>query len=400
LEAFSKKWEIIENALGEIAIVKNWTMGFFAVIVIFHVENLYKTELEKLLINISPNYRQHITVVEGIDGVGKTELILKAVDICCNAKDKDIDFDIEIPRFEAIIFTSIKQLSPTYFGISNLPEVEPTLSKIFRNVAKTLKDRTILKARAEDQLETVYQRLSEQTTLLIIDNLETLDSQDKEQVLSFLANLPHPTQAIITTRARVVSFSSIRLDELSKEESFQLIDQKAKFKGISFTTYQKERIYGRFGGIPAALIYAVGRRATGYSLKVVLGLSPTLSEFPEDLVRLSFESSIFHLRKQPAHKLLLSLAIFQDAPNEDALVMVAGLSNASNAVKESLLQLQTLSLVQKKDEHYYILATTREYILVELAKYPEFQEEARKRWVRLVSKIYSQIWWQRLARLA
>lgn len=337
-----------------------------------------KTELEKLLINISPNYRQHITVLEGRDGVGKTELILKAIDICCNAQN--IDFEIEIPRFEAIIFTSIKQSSPAHFGISNLPEVEPTLQKIFRNIALALKDGTILKARAEDQVKIVYQRLRKQTTLLIIDNLETLDSKDRDQVLSFLANLPNTTQAIITTRNGVVSFFSIRLEKLSKEESFQLIDQQAKFKGVSFTAYKKERIYRRFGGIPAALIYAVGRRAMGYSLKMVLGLSPTLSEFPEDLVRLSFESSIFHLRKQPAHKLLLSIAIFQDAPSKDALVTVAGLANDLDAEK-GLIQLETLSLVQKQDERYHIRATTREYILVELSKYRGFQEETRKRWI-------------------
>jgi hypothetical protein len=337
-----------------------------------------KTELEKLLINISPDYRQHITVVEGIDGVGKTELVLKAAYTCCKAKDSD--FDIEIPRFDAIIFTSIKQTYPTHFGRSDLPEVEPTLPKIFRNIAKTLEDATILKARAENRLEIVYRKLSEQTTLLIIDNLETLDSKDREQVLSFLADLPNTTQAIITTRERVISFSSIRLDELSKDESFQLIDRIAKLKGVSFTAYQKERIYRRFGGIPVALIYAVGRRAMGYSLKAILSLSQPLSELSNDSVKLSFESSIIPLRKQPAHKLLLSLAIFQDAPSKDALSIIAGLSNDFD-VEEGLLQLQKLALVQKKARRYYTLATTREYILVELAKYPEFEEEARLRWI-------------------
>ena len=338
-----------------------------------------QNELKKLLINISPDYRQHITVVEGHDGVGKTELVLKAADLCCNVKD--IDFDIQIPRFDAIIFTSIKPTYPTHFRISNLPEVEPTLQKIFSNIAKTLEDTSILRARAKNQLEIVYQRLSEQPTLLIIDNLETLDSRDKEQVLSFVADLPKSTQAVITTRDRVVLFSSIRIDSLSKEESFRLIDQKAKSKGVSFTLYQKEKIYRRFGGIPAALIYAVGRRAMGYSLKVVLGLSKPLSEFPEDLVRLSFESSIIPLRNKPIHKLLLSLAIFQAAPTKDAIAMVAGLQTDIIAVEEGLLKLQKLLLVQKQDERYYTLATTREYILVELAKYLEFEEEARERWV-------------------
>ena len=343
-----------------------------------------QTELEKLLINISSNYRQHITVVEGIDGVGKTELVLKAAHLCCNAKD--IDLNIQIPRFDAIIFTSIKQTYPTHFGISNRSEVEPTLQKIFRNIAKTLEDATILKARAEEQLKIVYQRLSEQNTLLIIDNLETLDSRDKEQVLGFLADLPKSTQAIITTRSRVVLFSSIRLDSLSIEDSWQLIKQEAKNKKIKITDHQTRRLCNYFGGIPIALIYAVGQRAKGYSLKRILGILEPRSAIPKDLAHFLFKRSVEPLRGQPTHKLLLSLAIFQDAPSKDAMATVAGLKPNSIAVEEGLKQLRILSLAQEKNGRYYTLATTREYTLVELAKYPDFEEEAREQWVKWFSQ--------------
>jgi hypothetical protein len=42
--------------------------------------------LTELLRYVSPNYRQHITIVEGIGGVGKTALVLEAAYLCCEAK--------------------------------------------------------------------------------------------------------------------------------------------------------------------------------------------------------------------------------------------------------------------------------------------------------------------------
>lgn len=65
-------------------------------------------ELIKLLINISPDYRQHITIVEGVDGIGKTEMVLKAAHICCNSQN--INFDISIPKFDIPQFEAIMRL--------------------------------------------------------------------------------------------------------------------------------------------------------------------------------------------------------------------------------------------------------------------------------------------------
>ncbi|MDW8227361.1 MAG: hypothetical protein RMJ60_06145, partial [Anaerolineales bacterium] len=92
--------------------------------------------------------------------------------------------------------------------------------------------------------------LAKQPTLLIVDNLETVE--DKDQVLDFLdADLTPSTKVIITTRERVLAHSLIRLEELTREEALELLAYEAQEKGASLTRERMETIYERIGGIPA-----------------------------------------------------------------------------------------------------------------------------------------------------
>jgi LuxR family glucitol operon transcriptional activator len=340
------------------------------------------SELQQLLKQISPNYRQHIAIVEGIGGVGKTALVLETAYLCWEFKQNQIiQTDIRIPIFDAIIFTSAKKTWLTAKGILKRPRSQETLQEIFRTIANVLNEPSIIMAQeAQEQLRSVYESLSRQRTILIIDNMETISDEEKEDVISFLAELPQSTKAIITSRNRIGVYKSIRIFKLSEQESFQLIAQEAENKGITVTDYEAKRFYGFFGGIPVALIYAVGQRAMGYSLKKILGLLDR-TKLPQDLAHFLFKRSVEPLQGQSAHKLLLSITFFQTAPSLDALVTVAGLQGEPIDVEEGLATLQQLSLVSEEEKRYSILPITHKYALDELAKYPEFLESARQRWV-------------------
>jgi hypothetical protein len=342
-----------------------------------------KAELQQLLKQINPNYRQHISTVEGIGGVGKTALVLEAAYLCWQVKQKQIKIDVDIPIFDAIIFTSAKKTYLTSKGILKRPRFEETLQEIFRIIADVLNEPSIIMAQEDDddkQLKLVYESLSKQRTLLIIDNMETISDKEEEAVISFLDALPPPTQAIITSRQRIAMCKSIRIFQLPEKESFQLIAQEAENKEIKITNYQAKMLFKQFGGIPVALIYAVGQRAMGYSLKKILGILD-LKSLPEDLALFLFERSIAPLRDKPAYKLLMSMTLFQTTPTKDALIAVAGLQQKPSDVEKGLAQLQQLSLISEEENRYYILSITRQYALDELAKHPEFLEVARKRWI-------------------
>ncbi|WP_292738434.1 tetratricopeptide repeat protein [Nostoc sp. JL31] len=63
---------------------------------------------------------------------------------------------------------------------------------------------------------------------------------------------------------------------------------------------------------------------------------------------------------------------------------VAGLTSDPDSVSNGLVRLQQLSLVNLNPEtkRYEMLSLTREYALAQLAAYPDFEREARMRWVR------------------
>lgn len=350
-------------------------------------------ELKELLTYISPNYRQHITVVSGIGGVGKTALVLEVSYLCLEATKYD---GIEIPEFDVIIFTSAKKNYLTSEGILPRPIYEATLQDIFRTIADVLDDITILQVHQSQQRSQVYQTLRKQRTLLIVDNFETIDSQERNNVLSFLDNVPEPTQVIITTRDQLIRFSPIRLALLSKEESYQLIEQQAEQKKVKpITNYRKTRIYNRFQGIPVALIYVVGRIAAGHSLLSALLVKSSFNPSElnhNDIARFCFDGSVKELKETDliTYQILMIIAIFRLSPIRAAIAMISGLQSNFQALDNGLARLQQLSFITEEEQQeenqfssrYTMLSITREYSLEELAKNPDFEKEARQRWLK------------------
>jgi len=136
-------------------------------------------------------------------------------------------------------------------------------------------------------------------------------------------------------------------------------------------------LYQHIGGIPAALVYAIGQIASGYSIDTVL---KKVSDTGGDVARFCFEASIGPLRGQPAHHLLMAMAMFPKTPFLKALTDVAGLADQI-AIEEGLAQLRKLSLIRKQESRYAMLPLTREYALSELAAHSSFEQEARVRWI-------------------
>ena len=66
-----------------------------------------------------------------------------------------------------------------------------TLDDIYTTISVTLQREDITRARPERQAELVRNALTQQRTLLIVDNLETVDD---EVVMEFLRELPAPTK--------------------------------------------------------------------------------------------------------------------------------------------------------------------------------------------------------------
>lgn len=339
-----------------------------------------KEEIERLLTLLSFDSNYSRISIEGCGGVGKTSLALEAAYRCLNANQQNA----KVPSFEAIIFTSAKAQSLTGQGISKRPYRERTLRDIFQAIARTLNNINIIRADFNEQQKLIYHRLSQQQTLLIIDNLETLDEQ--QIVLDFLQDLPITVKAVITTRIQT-DFPRILLDSLPLDERLYLIQQQAEAKAITLSETAASKICHKTSGIPAAIVYVLGQLAANYKLENVLNrlLSPT-----GEVANFCFEGSIQPLRGKLAYQLLMAVALFPHPALEEAIIQTAIPNDRDGEViDEALAKLQQLSLIKYQEDRYQMISLTREYVLNELKINADFEAAARERWLSWYLK-YSQ----------
>lgn len=338
-----------------------------------------QVELNRLMELLSYQHSAHLISVDGIGGVGKTTLVLEAAYQCLTLS-KSVDISPHIPTFEAIIFTSAKQNYLTSAGLLQRLKRDSQLRDICRAIANTLERRDITHADPKDQLECTRECLSRQRTLLIVDNLESIE--DKDNVLSFLYDLPATVKVVITTRDRAL-FVPIRLNSLPETDSLQLIQNQSLEKGVILSPAEAKELYQITSGIPAAIVYAIGQLAGGYILKDVIA---KITQATGDVAHFCFQTSVTPLTGKPAHLVLMALAMFSQAATREAIAFVA-LPNADPiATAEGLARLQQLSLVTQREGCYDMIPLTRRYAIAQLAAYPEFESEARKRWINWYQK--------------
>ena len=314
--------------------------------------------------------------VEGIGGVGKTSLVLEAAHRCLQS-GQNAGETPTAPAFDAIIFMSAKPQHFTPRGILPRFQRERTLGHVFRAIARALNLPGMLAGNFDDRLDAVRACLSRQRALLIVDNLETLE--EREYILSFLYDLPSAVKAIITSRDRTLLDVSIQLVPLNEVESLRFIERQTQLKAVRLDDNSAQTLYRGTGGMPAAMVYAIGQLANGYPLQTVL---PRLTEASGDFCRFHFEGALQSLRGRPAHHLLMALVLFPEPALKEAVVRIARPDAHASDPADDFARLHQLSLIAFQGDRCHMLPLTREYMLAELADRPEFERAARERWLQ------------------
>ncbi|MEL7522131.1 MAG: hypothetical protein AAGJ80_11055, partial [Cyanobacteria bacterium J06553_1] len=232
-----------------------------------------------------------------------------------------------------------------------------TLQDVFRTIAQTLKRSDVLSGEFEQQLDAVYGLLSEQKTLLIIDHLDSLHPENRQAVLSFLYGLPASVKVIVTSRLHLAVDEVLPLVGLDAAEGEAFILHQAQLKAVTLNTAEHKQLYQQTGGIPAAMVYAVGQLSVGYQLSHVL---PKLTVRSGDYCRYYLESSVKSMKGQPAYNLMRALCLFSASAPRAALMFTAQLSE--QAAMDGFVALQQRSLVSVEGERYALLPITYDYI--------------------------------------
>jgi tetratricopeptide (TPR) repeat protein len=343
-------------------------------------------EIARILELLSPTHGARIISIDGIGGVGKTTLAVEAAYRCLSASNDPDEAFLGMPTFDAIIFTSAKQHILAPFGLINRLNPKRTLRDILRQIANTLGNVDLTGKTFEDKLDCLQDALSLQRTLLIVDNLETIE--DPQDVLSFLYDLPPSVKAVITTRKQII-FVPLRLSSLPESDGLLLIQHEAQEKEVILSEAEQQELYQKTGGIPVGINYAIGQVASGRS---VLHVLHDLADAAGDVAHFLFESSVAPLREQDslAYQLLMGLTFFSTSVRREALIEVAlasgeepgAAASSQHLARAALACLQELSLVRQEQDRFTMLPLTREYAIAELKKQPTFEEAARERWIR------------------
>ena len=333
-------------------------------------------QLTRLLLP-HPRSRHFVITIDGIGGVGKSALSLELA----HGYRERYQTLPDDERFAAIIWVSAKRTLLTASGIQQRRQTFNTLDDLFREVAMVLEQPAILQAVSDERRSLVERALAAQRTLLIVDNLETVDD---EELLSFLRELPDPTKAIITTRHRIDIAYALRLTGMPRADALRLMAVEGEAKDVSLTPAEMDDLERRTGGVPLAIQWSIGLMSLGHSVDSVLR---RLGQGQSDIARFCFAESVTRIRGRDAHRLLLALALFERSVSRKMLGEVAGLAGDPVGRDDGLAELLRLSLVNQKGERFSLLPLTHAYARDELTRHPELGRDLEERWIACLSTL-------------
>ncbi|MBP1466187.1 tetratricopeptide repeat protein [Candidatus Chloroploca sp. M-50] len=336
-------------------------------------------ELEQLarLMLPHPRSRHFVITIDGIGGVGKSALALELA----YGYRKHYHSIPEEERFAAIVWVSAKRTLLTASGIQQRRQSFNTLDDLFREVATVLEQPSIVQAPLHERRSLVEHALAAQRTLLIVDNLETVDD---DELLSFLRELPDPTKALLTTRHRIDIAYALRLTGMPRADALKLMQVEGAAKGVQLTAPAMDDLERRTGGVPLAIQWSIGLMSMGLSVEAVLR---RLGQGQSDIARFCFAESVERIRGRDAHRLLLALALFERSVSRTMLGDVAGLANDPVGRDEGLAELLRLSLVNQKGDRFSLLPLTHAFAREELATIPYLEQELREGWITFLLSI-------------
>lgn len=268
--------------------------------------------------------------------------------------------------FQAIIWVSAKRSILTENGIVNRKQAVRTLDDIFNTIIVVCEQPFKDKEQVPDPSEYIRKILTQFRTLLVIDNLETIED---EAVISFIKELPAPSKAIITTRKRIDAAYSLVITGMDLNDAEILIEEECEKRSLVLNGQEIQNLYKRTGGIPLAMVWSVAKISFGYSPDAVLKL---LGQPAGDVAQYIFKNIIADIQRKHSYKLLLALFIAGDETSSGRLGFLTDLSELDT--EEGLAELEQYSLIYREGQFYKMLPLTAEYVRGELSNNAETRE--------------------------
>ncbi len=212
-------------------------------------------ELKTIREALDPESRTWGALIDGPGGIGKTSLAVRAA------------YDCPPGQFQRIIFVSVKDRELDDDGVRRLGGfILPGLLEMLNELARELGQPDITKSPEDQRIRLLLDALRPAQALLILDNLESLPKDDRDQIFNFVKRLPQGCKAILTSRRRIGSGSELLiLEKLDQAAALETLADLARRNPLLAKTSEAERItlYRQTGGKPLLLRWVAGQLGRG-----------------------------------------------------------------------------------------------------------------------------------------
>ncbi len=230
-----------------------------------------EAELASITDALHPESRGWGILIDGPGGIGKTWLAIRAGHVTTH--------------FQRKVFLSAKVRHLTPHGEEKTEDfMLRNFIALISDLAKELGDNGIARLAENERANEVKRALSTQTTLIIVDNLETFDKAEQNRLYQFLNRLPERCKAIVTSRRRSdIDARIVRLDRLDADSALQLLTELAHNNRALARTDASERqtLYEITQGNPLLLRWTAGQLGRGHC-RTVAEAYKFLSNAPPD----------------------------------------------------------------------------------------------------------------------
>lgn len=175
-------------------------------------------QLKTIADALMPTTRTWGVLIDGEGGIGKTALAIRAATLASEQT---------FPR-KVFVSAKVRELQPD--GEQPLEDfMLPNFIALINAMARHLGNPHIEQLPENQRADSVNHSLTEQATLLVIDNLETFNEPEQRRLYQFLERLPHNAKAIVTSRRRTdIDARIIRLTRLDKTAAVALLAELAQ----------------------------------------------------------------------------------------------------------------------------------------------------------------------------
>ena len=315
--------------------------------------------LRQLFLLLQKDCPFQVISVCGEVGVGKTSLALQTAHLCKEARALG-EYSC-LPIYDAFILVSpIHDAGLTASPTSICKTVSGDyLGYLTRTIALTLGDDSINRTSGEERLQRLYGCLSRQKTLLILDGLDCLDSEQSE-LENFLKHLPKSTKAVITSRHNDLGYRRLELERFNHDETVAAIQKILETEHLVLKEDEISQISQYCLGNPLVMKVVILQH-TNYP-----GSITWEREGSDITVLLQFlaDTLFKSLKSKRAEFLLMVLAFARNSFDLEVLTHFFLGESSESKVRNNLAELSRLSLVIEDGKRYALNPIVRELVLL------------------------------------